>query len=515
MRFSFIIALFLIPLFAFAQIDYEKRAKEYFKVRNYERALKDYSRALRKKPDDLEIIENMILCYFNSNADRSEAMELIETLEKRNPKHKQLQLFYARAAFHSNQFEKAFTHITQYKKEAKLDEDELKEVESLTNYILTAQALIKKPLDVSFINLGDLVNSDRSEINPFVSDDETVLFFGSDKKYLSAMSINYYNVCISLMQDTAWEKRKYIGSKVNSIYDEIPAGLSGDGKTLFVFHNKYGDQTLASAPYLEGYRLEYLTDLGMPINTNGSEYGACVSPGGDTLYYAAEMEDGQTDIMYSIKLPTGEWGFPREIPGMINTAADENFPNISADGKKLVFSSNGKNSMGGYDLFYSYKNAKTGEWGEPVNMGYPLNDTYDNFNISMPKNKRYGYVSAVRHDSKGLRDIYKVVFNNEEIPTTLFKYQIVDELQQPYVRIRPSVQLWNKDHDQVVGRYACSPETAKFVVAVTPGEYHLEVLLEGEVAHTEMIKVKEKMVGSPVYEKQIKLIVNNENADHK
>ncbi|MBN2167069.1 MAG: PD40 domain-containing protein [Marinilabiliaceae bacterium] len=490
MRFFTVTLFLLFSLALFAQIDYEKRANGYFEVSSYERALKDYSRALKKDPENVSIIENMIQCYFGSNCDRSEALPLIEKLVKADPNNKRIDLYYAKASFHGNKFDEAFSYITKYQNNVKLDDEEKSEVNSLVNYILTAQALVKKTVNVSFINLGDNINTERSEINPFVCDDEMVLFFGSDKRYLSAYGINYYNVCISLRQDTAWGERKYVSGKINSIYDEIPAGLSPDGKELFVYHNKYGDQTLSSVKYKNGYSFDYLLDVGMPINTNADEYGACLTSGGDTLYFSVEMEDGHTDIMYSIKLPDGFWGIPRSIPGLINTSADENFPYILCDGNKMIFSGNGKNSMGGYDLFYSLKDVNTGNWGEPVNMGYPINDTYDNFTISIPKNKRYGYVSAIRNDSRGLRDIYKLIFNDEEEPYVVYKYQIIN--WDEYKLSKPQIILWNEHHTLEVGQYICSPETGSFIVAVAPGNYILEICNDDKMMYNEKIFVDEK-----------------------
>ena len=499
----FIVFLLLIPNFCFAQIDYEKRAKEYFKVRNYERALKDYTRAIKKDPENEDILEKMILCYFNSNSDRSEALPLIEQLEKLNPDHKELNFYYARAAFHANQFDKAFDYLENYRNNNSLSSEVESEVDMLGNNILNAQALVKKPVDITFINLGESINTSRSEINPFVTQDDQVLFLGSDKKYLSDFSINCYNVCISLKQDSVWGDRKYISSRVNTMYDEIPAGLSQDGKLLFVFHNKYQDQTLASVEYKGNYSFDYLMDLGQPINSNGDEYGACLTADGDTLYMAIEMEDGQSDILYSIKLPNGGWGEPRLIPGLINTDYDENFPNISEDGNKMIFSSNGKSSMGGYDLFYSIKNIRTGEWGEPVNLGYPINDTYDNFTISRPQNKRYAYISTVRYDSYGLRDIYKIVYNKEEAPNVIYKYQIKNEDGSIIKGIKPKILLWNQNHSEIVGDYTCSPQTGKFVVAVTPGKYLLEIWDDETQKYHETIVFDEKNDYSSIIQKEI------------
>jgi hypothetical protein len=73
----------------------------------------------------------------------------------------------------------------------------------------------------------------------------------------------------------------------------------------------------------------------------------------------------------------GKWSpVPFNIPS-VNTAFDEEFPALSPDGKTLYFSSKGHNTMGGYDIFKSEWSEQTQAWGEPVNLGSPINSPYD------------------------------------------------------------------------------------------------------------------------------------------
>ena len=61
------------------------------------------------------------------------------------------------------------------------------------------------------------------------------------------------------------------------------------------------------------------------------------------------------------------------------------------------------------------------EWGAPINLGYPINDTYDNFTISFINGERHAYVSAIRPEGLGARDIYKIVYNQTEAYEAIIK----------------------------------------------------------------------------------------------
>ena len=101
------------------------------------------------------------------------------------------------------------------------------------------------------------------------------------------------------------------------------------------------------------------------------------------------MEDGKT-LLYASDKPGGSGGFDLwkaeldssgtplnsvNLGAEINTSGDELAPYYHAASGTLVFSTDGRVGMGGFDFFYSQANA--GAWGAPVNFGYPVNSVKD------------------------------------------------------------------------------------------------------------------------------------------
>jgi outer membrane protein OmpA-like peptidoglycan-associated protein len=101
------------------------------------------------------------------------------------------------------------------------------------------------------------------------------------------------------------------------------------------------------------------------------------------------MADGKY-LLYASDKPGGFGGFDiwkaeldsngaiissANLGATINTADDEQGPYYHAPTATLVFSTNGRIGMGGYDFFYSKDNA--GAWSTPVNFGYPVNSVKD------------------------------------------------------------------------------------------------------------------------------------------
>ena len=324
-------------------------------------------------------------------------------------------------------------------------------------------------LGVDLINLGEKINTSRSELSPFVKSDESILYYSSDKRYSSYGGVYYFNVCVSELDGDRWGKYKMIGSTVNSGFDEIVAGINPVGDDVFVFHNRYGDEVISYTRYKGRYRFELLSDFGPPIDMKGGEYGVCMTADRDTLFYAAEGEDGSTDLFYAMKLPDGKWGESRLLPGKINSEYDENFPVFMPDENRIYFSSNNEASMGGYDLFYSDYDTISREWSEPVNLGYPVSDTYDNYSISWVKGKRIGYISAIRPEGIGNRDIYKVVYINKDPSDVIYrcslKVQADSGLVEPW--FTPEINVYDTLQLRV-GTYSLAMDSAGSAVGVPP-----------------------------------------------
>ncbi|MCU4176774.1 tetratricopeptide repeat protein [Carboxylicivirga sp. N1Y90] len=485
--------LILFSINAIGQKKYEQRADKYFKYYNYERALKDYKRLYRKDKDNVDLLKKIITCHLKDNTLRESAIPFIEKLLELKPNDAEAHLDMAIALFHAHQFDKSKEILSKKKALIGQNVELKKESDQLLLWIENAKILVQNPIDVSFINLGKEINTARNEINPYITYNEQTLFYSSDKRYNSYAGIYYFNVCVAEMSKHRFEKGKTIGSKVNSVFDEMVAGIDPYGKQLMFYHNKHNDEMMAYAKYNGKHNFDLIEEFGTPLDGKGSEYGVWMTAGQDSIFFSGDDAAGHTDLYYAIKLPNGYWGEARPLKGKINTSGNENFPVLSEDGTRLYFSSDNKQSMGGYDLYYSDLNPISKEWGEPINMGFPINDTYDNYSISWVYGKRHAYVSAIRPEGEGCRDIYKVIFNEKEAYNAIIKCDIrldtdtglVIPIHEPRIEVCDTL-------GNVVGRYKASADSAKFIIALTPGFYDIKIDDDIIPSFSQRLEVPEK-----------------------
>jgi outer membrane protein OmpA-like peptidoglycan-associated protein/tetratricopeptide (TPR) repeat protein len=102
-----------------------------------------------------------------------------------------------------------------------------------------------------------------------------------------------------------------------------------------------------------------------------------VSTDGKTLYFASDRAggSGKYDIWYAALDESGMPSAPQNAGSIINTSGDDVAPFYHSQSKTLVFSSNGRQGMGGFDFYYATE--KDGAWYSTENAGYPLNSNRD------------------------------------------------------------------------------------------------------------------------------------------
>ena len=89
------------------------------------------------------------------------------------------------------------------------------------------------------------------------------------------------------------------------------------------------------------------------------------------------------------------------ITDKINTKFDEASVYISEDGLTMYFASNGRLGMGGFDIYKTDRNNPMGDWGEPENLGHPVNSPADELFYYPTQDPLYAIYSTIREGGYG------------------------------------------------------------------------------------------------------------------
>lgn len=510
MKFGFsIILIFFLMSSLCAQKGDPKLAYQYFSQHDFESALDEYLLLLETDSFNEKYLYNVGVCYLNTNIDKTRAISYFETIIRNNKTYDVNLHYLLGMAYHFKMnFDQSLIHFNLYKSKGLGTIATSSELEKQMEYVYNAIELVKYPVNVQFENLGSQVNSIDRDYFPFFPIDESILYFNSNRTLITKEN----NKSSSRIFKSDVRNGKYMEAQLmprfTSFVDgtEEMAGLSAEGETALFYLNESkheGDlyiSTKTDQGFTQASKLDHVIN-----SKDGHEIAASINREENVIYFASDREGGfgGTDLYKSQKLPTGEWGPALNLGSSINTPWDEDFPNISPDGKALYFSSKGHTSMGGYDLFMARYNTESQQFEKVRNMGYPLSTVYDDMNFRVSKTGRYGYISALRPEGLGDYDIYRVTFHEIETEYTVIKGYLKAPNQEPIEEV--IIDVTDKNTGELYGTYQPNFNTMRYIIILPPGQYELYVEVPGFKKITEVLTVYDKSSFSPEILKDILL----------
>ena len=274
--------------------------------------------------------------------------------------------------------DKSFTSfLDDYKKEDSYTTDAKMEILDL-HFI---ESELKKDISLYSITKSSGLNDSGANYAPSWLNNNTLLFT-STRLNDSSTSRKYINRIYSAA---------YTGNNVDAVtkidipqaQDEHQGVVSAtpDGSTIFLTRWSAQNGQKTAAVYTSkktGSRWSTPVALDSIININGfSAQQPFVMPDGKHLLYSTNRAGGLGGFdIWSAELNSdGKPISTASLGSTINTSFDEQAPYYHSTSATLVFATNGRVGMGGFDLFYSKGNI--GNWAMPVNFGYPVNSVKD------------------------------------------------------------------------------------------------------------------------------------------
>ncbi len=358
-------------------------------------------------------------------------------------------------------------------------------------------------------NLGSNVNSPSLEYWPSLSIDGSELIF-TRKKY--GDNEDFYS---SKKEKGLWGLAKAAEGGINTPQDEAALTLSADGKWMIYSaygrKDSYGNYDLYMAQQTKnGWEDTY--HFGSKINSDQWESQPSLSPDNKDLYFASKKPGGYggIDIYVSHLKANGYYGEPENLGPNINTPGDDQCPFIHTDNQTLYFTSNHWPGYGDDDLFYIRKQPN-GEWGKPVNMGYPINTVNKEGTLFVASDGKTAYYASDRIDSKGGLDIYSFELPENVRPhkTLWVKGKVTDK--KTGKGLASAVELIDLNNKQAVSKIQTDEDGNYFITLPLGSDYVFNVNRKGYLFYSDNFLMANKNIDS-TYEKNIPLLPIETNA---
>lgn len=413
-------------------------------------------------------------------ADKYEdAYNLLSEIYAKNKKVQDIQYDLASAAHYTDKFDEALTLIDAYLINKRTSPEGKKNGELLKRYINNAKYFVSKPTTAKITNIGSVINTSAAEYVPTITADESMLVYTYSGEKSKGGRMNAF---LQPEKNGQYTEDIYMSVKINDKYaDPFPLdsintigndaaiSLSHDGNILFIYRDNGDDHGDIYQSNLVGTNFSTPTKLKGQVNSYSWDGHCSLSPDGQLLYFSSERGGGfgGRDIYRAQLMPDSTWGNIKNLGDSVNTAYDDDAPFIHPDGVTLYFSSKGRTSMGGYDVFKTTMSLLDSTFKKTENLGYPINNTGDDRYFVLSADGKTGYYSSAKKGGQGLYDLYLIETNFGDPKPALYMVKGKTTKNNQNVAAKIVVEI-TSNNNKIYKTLKSSAITGQYVVILPP-----------------------------------------------
>ena len=382
---------------------HKRLADKLLEAHQYADAAEHYEKAWQEHSQDKSLTFQAGECFYQIK-DFKKAAQSYQYVQKDNEQFPLVGLKYARSLKQDGQYAKAsqafiyFINAYQGDDKAILTAIVSNEIKGCEQG-LSAQASQEKS-DIQIKHLSENINSPEIEFAP-IPFTEDLLYFSS------TMQGNQACLFRSQRKNGIWKKAVVADGLPPLPPKHLANGSFAPGAKRFYFTLCEEGEGLSSR--CEIYLLKRENSKWSPpirlrdyINVEGAtttQPWVVHQNGLEILYFSSDRTDGMggMDIWYTtrnINSDDIDFTYPINAGREINTIGDEITPFYNTKNKTLYFSSNGKITLGGWDIFSA--EGTQNKWENVQNLGTPINSSADDFYYVQTPSRNSGFFVSNR-----------------------------------------------------------------------------------------------------------------------
>ena len=132
---------------------------------------------------------------------------------------------------------------------------------------------------------------------------------------------------------------------------------------------------------------------------------AFVNEMGNKAYFSLP-DDSLCQHLFTSDVLGNEWSSPQPLKGISEGITEASYPFMLTDGITFYFAGKGEESIGGYDIFLTRYNSRSGSFFKPENIGMPFNSEANDYLYAVDELNRIGYFVSDRRQPEGKVCIY-------------------------------------------------------------------------------------------------------------
>ena len=211
---------------------------------------------------------------------------------------------------------------------------------------------------------------------------------------------------------------------------------------------------------------------------------------GNKVYFS--QPDGHQQQLYTADKLGNEWSKPQPLQGLSDGIDEASYPFMLTDGLTFYFAGKGEESIGGYDIFLTRYDSRSGSFLKPENIGMPFNSEANDYMYAIDEANRIGYFASDRRQPEGKVCIY--IFVPQETRKTYDNSKFTEEQIRNFADIASIADTWG---DGAERKAALDRIKTRYAAQSVPGQ----LVSTGDAASAVEFKSKE---AKTLYQKLLK-----------
>ena len=367
--------------------------------------------------------------------------------------------FLARLYEQTNQEEEAKKHYQLFIAKAAIDDPLKQTAIEILDRFLERQLMMKRHYEINLEPLPDEINTEYMEqVGRWTLDGKGLIF----QRVTNGQEDLYF---ASLDSNNKWNVYEF---PFNTTDNEGAPAFSPDGKYLVFTSCNRRDGMGSCDLYISVKKNGEWTkpvNMGPGFNSSAWDGQPCFGLDGVTLYFSSNRSGGfgGRDIWYMYQVSSDSWSRPISAGPGINTPDNEGSPFIYFDGNTMYFMRDGKQGIGGSDIYIS-RMGLDGKWQKGENMGPPINTSVHEGALAVHPDGTTAMITRTTTEKKDDLFVFKLPTDFISVPQQQVNVLIRDKTTgEP---LRAQLEIFEATGDPTVRLSQWSNEAGELITTI-------------------------------------------------